>query len=73
MVTMNPYQMGMDCYGPNRVETKGRLFWHFLKVREGEGVIATMKNKLFINTVEDLDMNTANQQVKGQTLNLNQT
>ena len=73
MVTMKPYQMGMDCYGPNRVETKGRLFWHFLKVREGEGVIATMKNKLFINTVEDLDMNTANQQVKGQTLNLNQT
>ena len=30
MVTMNPFQLGLDVYGPNRWETKGRLYWHFL-------------------------------------------
>jgi len=65
MVTMNPFQMGIDMYGPNRWETKGRLYFHFLKVREGEPVIAVMQNKLFVNEVKDLDLS-------GQTLNLNE-
>lgn len=30
------------------------------KVREGEPIIATMKNKLAINTVEDYDFNQLN-------------
>lgn len=68
LVTMNPYQMGLEYYGPDRKETKGRLYWHFLKVREGQSVIATMKNKLFINTVEDLDLS---QTSGSQKLNLN--
>jgi replicative DNA helicase len=62
LVTMNPFQQGMDIYGPNKWPTKGMLYWHFLKVREGEPVIASMTNKLAINTVEDYD---------SQRLNLN--
>ena len=65
LVTMNPFQMGMDMYGPNRWPTKGRLYWHWLKVREGEPVIAAMQNKLAVNEVQDLDLS-------GQMLDLNQ-
>jgi len=65
MVTMNPYQMGMEAYGPHRWETKGRLYFHFIKVREGEPVIAVMQNKLFVNEVKDLDLS-------DQILNLNE-
>lgn len=53
MVTMNPYQLGMEVYGPYKWPTKGFLYWHFLKVREGESVVTKMVNKLAINTVED--------------------
>jgi len=53
LVTMNPFQQGMEIYGPNKWPTKGVLYWHFIKVREGESVIAKMSNKLAINTVED--------------------
>jgi replicative DNA helicase len=55
MVSMNPYQMGLEYYGPKMWPTKGRLFWHFIKVREGEPCVALMVNKLAINTVEDYD------------------
>lgn len=65
MVTMNPYQLGMDAYGPKRWETKGRLYFHFIKVREGEPVIAVMQNKLFVNEVKDLDLS-------DQVINLNE-
>lgn len=53
MVTMNPYQQGMEVYGPNKWPTRGFLYWHFIKVREGEPVVTKMVNKLAINTVED--------------------
>lgn len=53
MVTMNPFQQGLEVYGPNKWPTKGFLYWHFIKVREGEPVTAKMVNKLAINTVED--------------------
>jgi len=56
MVTMNPFQLGLEMYGPHRWTTKGRLYWHFLKVREGEPVIGAMQNKLFVNEVKDLDL-----------------
>lgn len=71
LVTMNPYQMGLEAYGPSSWPTKGRLYWHFIKVREGEAMIAAMKNKLALNTVEDLDLDAAKDTVKGQVLNLN--
>jgi len=55
LVTMNPFQVGMEVYGPHKWPTQGLLYWHFLKVREGEPVIAKMTNKLAINTVEDFE------------------
>ena len=55
LVTMNPFQNQMEVYGPHKWPTQGFLYWHFLKVREGESVIAKMTNKLAINTVEDYE------------------
>lgn len=53
MVSMNPEQLGMDSYGPKSWPTSGALFWHFIKVREGQPCIAKMKNELKYNRVVD--------------------
>jgi len=53
MVTMNPEYMGIIQYGPNSWPVKDRIYWHFLKVREGEPVVAQMRNMLKYNRVED--------------------
>ena len=68
LVTMNPFRMGLESYGPNTWPTKGRLYWHFIKVREGGDIIAAMTNKLHINTVDDLDLS---EETQGSMLNLN--
>lgn len=53
LVSMNPEQMGFDSYGPKHWPVEGKLYWHFLKVREGEPCIAAMKNMLKYSRVED--------------------
>tara|TARA_R110001606_G_scaffold365323_1_gene520122 strand:+ start:7982 stop:8959 length:978 start_codon:yes stop_codon:yes gene_type:complete len=53
MVSMNPEQLGMETYGPKAWPTCGALFWHFIKVREGQPCIAKMKNELKYNRVVD--------------------
>ena len=53
MVSMNPEQLGMDTYGAKAWPTAGALFWHFIKVREGQPCIAKMKNELKYNRVVD--------------------
>jgi hypothetical protein len=67
MVTMNPEYMGLDTYGPNDWPVAGRLYWHFIKTRESEPVIAAMKNLLKYNKVEDFEIGEQNSQ-----FNLNQ-
>jgi len=53
LVSMNPEQMGLESYGPKHWPVAGKLYWHFLKVREGEPCIAVMKNMLKYSRVED--------------------
>ena len=53
MVSMNPEQMGFQHYGPRDWPVKGRLYWHFLKVREGEPCVKWMVNKLKYSRIED--------------------
>lgn len=53
MVSMNPEQMGIQAYGPHNWPTEGFLYWHFLKVREGEPIVAQMKNMLKYSRVEE--------------------
>ena len=60
MVSMNPEQLGMDTYGPKSWPTAGALFWHFIKVREGQPCIAKMKNELKFNRVIDYKIDSPN-------------
>jgi replicative DNA helicase len=53
LVTMNPEYMGIERYGSKEWPVADIIYWHFIKVREGEPVIAKMKNKLKFNRVED--------------------
>lgn len=55
MVSMNPEQMGFESYGPKHWPVAGKLYWHFLKVREGENCIAVMTNKLKYSRIEDCE------------------
>jgi len=64
MVSMNPEQLGMDVYGPKSWPTGGALFWHFIKVREGQPCIAKMKNELKYNRVIDYEVTSPNYQLK---------
>lgn len=53
LVTHRPEILGIRSYGPKNWPTKDLLFWHYLKIREGEPCIATMKNNLKHNEVLD--------------------
>ena len=55
MVSMNPEQMGLESYGPKHWPVEGKLYWHYLKVREGEPCVAVMTNKLKYSRVEDCE------------------
>jgi len=68
LVTMNPEYMGITAYGPNEWPVEDRVYWHFIKVREGEPVVAQMRNRLKYNKVEDFE-NASPQQP--QRINLN--
>jgi replicative DNA helicase len=57
MVAMNPEQMGHRSYGPHGWPVDGAIYWHFLKVREGESVVARMVNNLKHNRVDDYQIN----------------
>ena len=52
-VMMNPEQLGMQSYGPRNLPVRGFLYWHVLKVREGEPQILQMLNQLKYNRIVD--------------------
>jgi replicative DNA helicase len=56
MISMNPEQNGLASYGPSAWPTKGFLYWHFLKVREGTPIVARMENKLAFNRILDYEI-----------------
>jgi len=55
MVIHNPHRLGIDCYGPNSLPTKGYLFIHMLKIREGQsGRVTVVKDSLKYNKIASL-------------------
>lgn len=53
LVSHNPKQVGIRLYGPHKKPTDGRIFFHFLKIREGMPFIAVMKDNLKYNQILD--------------------
>jgi len=53
LITHRPEMLNIKNYGPNGIPTEGRIFWHFIKIREGDPFIAIMKNDLKHNSVTD--------------------
>ena len=56
MVTHRPEMLGIRSYGPNRLPTQNLIYWHYLKVRDGDPCIAQMKNELHLNKVTEVDV-----------------
>lgn len=70
LVSHNPKQLGIRYYGPDKIGTDGKIFWHFLKMREGMPFIAVMKDNLKHNQIldyngEEQKVSTHNQQDEG--------
>ena len=57
IVTHRPEMLGIRAYGPKRWPTDNAIFWHYLKVREGEPCIALMNNDLAHNQILDAKPN----------------
>ena len=53
MISHNPFMMGIELYGTKQWPTEGMLYWHFLKIREGQPMVARMVNNLKYNRVDD--------------------
>ena len=53
VVTHRPEMLSIRAYGPKRWPTDNAIFWHYLKVREGEPCIALMENNLAHNQIVD--------------------
>lgn len=49
-----PEMLNLTRYGPDEWETKDKIFFHYLKVREGEPGIAIMKNDLKNNRIIEI-------------------
>lgn len=51
MVTHRPEMLGITSYGPTGYPVQGFVYWHFLKLRDGDPFIAQMKNDLAHNRI----------------------
>jgi hypothetical protein len=56
--------LGIRAYGPRRWPTENAIFWHYLKVREGEPCIALMQNDLAHNQILDAQPTYSNNKEK---------
>jgi hypothetical protein len=64
IVTHRPEMLGIRAYGPRRWPTENAIFWHYLKVREGEPCIALMQNDLAHNQILDAQPTYSNNKEK---------
>lgn len=55
MITHRPEMLNLRAYGPNDLDVKDIIYWHFIKTRESEPFIAKMRNNLKYNQVLDFD------------------
>lgn len=50
-----PEMLNLRAYGPEDMEVKDVIYWHFIKVRDGDPFIAKMRNLLKYNQIIDFD------------------
>jgi len=55
LITHRPEMLGIKLYGVEETDSTDLIFWHYIKVRDGEPIIAKMKNLLKYNRVIDFD------------------
>ena len=55
MITHRPDILKLSQYGPSDWPVKDLIYWHYLKVRDGDPLVAKMKNLLKYNQVIDFD------------------
>lgn len=55
LVTHRPEMLNLRAYGPQDLDVRDIVYWHFLKLREGEPFIAKMRNNLKYNQIVDFD------------------
>lgn len=55
LVTHRPEMLNLRHYGPEEKEVRDMIYWHFLKCRDGDPLIAKMKNELKYNRVVDYE------------------
>jgi len=55
MITHRPDMLKLQQYGPEDWDVDGLIYWHYLKVRDGDPLVAKMKNLLKYNQVLDFD------------------
>lgn len=55
MITHRPEMLNLRTYGPDDLDVRGIIYWHYLKTRDGDPFIAKMRNLLHINRVTDFD------------------
>jgi len=53
MITHRPEMLNLRAYGPQDLQVANVIYWHFIKLREGEPFIAKMRNDLKYNRVLD--------------------
>lgn len=55
MISHRPQMLNLDTYGPLNMPVIDKIYWHFLKTRDGDPFIARMTNKLEHNRIlEDI-------------------
>lgn len=53
MVTHRPEMLNIDYYGPKKIPSTGKIFWHLLKNRDGDPGVYIMLNNLKYNRVDE--------------------
>lgn len=52
LITHRPEMLNLTSYGPNNLPVKDKIYWHFIKTRDGEPFVTRMVNGLRTNTIE---------------------
>lgn len=55
MITHNPEYLGISKYGPEGVDSEGKIFWHFKKLRDGLPFVGVMANALKYNKIMEVE------------------
>jgi hypothetical protein len=53
LVSHRPEMLGISQYGIPKYETEDKVFWHFLKIRDGDPFLTIMDNNLKYNTITE--------------------